>query len=134
MDCPRQNRTENESGDTLVEVSIRLLGIVHQDEEKLTPFCAIVWSGPPSLPSSTQVFVAGDWKEQLTAEDADYVAGILSDCKHLLRTSPSTLVDLTRQLSVGPIRTMDEVSMNLESAVNFIQQQLRHPSRLWAEC
>ena len=116
---------ESEPRNLLGNLSFLVLGLAQKEDDEPFTFCVITWYGPASLPSGVRMFVSRDWQLSMSSEDSAYVADLLADWKRLLGTQPATLLNLTRELSVGPVRTMHEATMIWESATNFIKQRLK---------
>ncbi len=115
-------RTQVESqADT---VSLLLLGFVRQDGDEPTAFCAVTWSGPRDLPSDTRIFLKQEWQSLLPKEILPYFVKLSNDWKQLVQTRPASLLSMLRELSVGPLRTMEQATMRKDKAVQFIKEQL----------
>lgn len=101
-----------------------LIGFVRESDENGTLFCAVTWKGRTASPSNVQILLTPDWMKILPNDTSGYVNDLLKDWANLLPTEPETIIVMVADLSVGPIRTMDQGMMHEERVSILIRQKL----------
>jgi hypothetical protein len=105
-------------------MSFTLMGYAREGEEEPTAFCAATWSGSISLPSEARIFISRGWQTLLPSEIVPYFSDLLDDWKQMVQTQPEIILSMIGELSVGPIRTMEQGTMHKDRVANLIQQRL----------
>jgi hypothetical protein len=101
-----------------------LLGFVRENEEPPIPFCAVTWKASVAAPQDVRILLTSDWMKVLPADVFTYFNELLKDWERLLQTQPETVLAMVADLSVGPIRTVDQGTMHEERVSILIQQKL----------
>ena len=105
-------------------MSYILIGFVRQGEEEPTAFCAASWSGSTSMPSAARLFVNRGWQTLLPPEIVPYFTDLLDDWKQMIQTQPEIVLSMIGDLSVGPIRTLEQGTMHKDRVSQVIHQRL----------
>ncbi|MGA2909879.1 MAG: hypothetical protein ABSE36_19440 [Terracidiphilus sp.] len=101
-----------------------LLGLARENDEPPTPFCAITWKGLTAAPRDVRVLLTSNWTRALAGDTFTYFNELLEDWGKMLQTQPETVLAMVADLSSGPIRTVDQGTMNEARVSLLIQQKL----------
>ena len=105
-------------------ISMVLLGFVESERDRPFSLCAAAWAGEPTEPAGLQMFVIRDWKTRLPREMHSYFSELLEDWKDLIRTRPAILLALIREISVGPICTLEEMRLRKADVSEILQLRI----------
>ena len=105
-------------------VSFILLGFAPREDEAPGALCAATWCGPASVPTDFRITVRCDWQRLLPIEASKYFSELLDDWKQRAETEPGAILSQISELSVGPIRTMDEGAVYKDKIARLMHQRL----------
>jgi hypothetical protein len=105
-------------------LSFVLLGFVGQTEVEPIAFLAATWSGSASFPSDTQLLINRGWQTMLPLEIIPYFTELLEDWKQMIQTRPALVLSMIGELSVGPIRTIEQGTIHKDRIAQFISRRL----------
>ena len=117
-----QLRTQAERHSELM--SFVMIGFVREEDGDPTAFCAFTWSGSTSSPTEVRILLKGDWQRLLPIDVAPYFQDLLDDWKRTVQTQPEMVLAMIAELSVGPIRTMEQGTMHRDRVALVIQERL----------
>ena len=103
-------------------ISYILIGFAQKDEP--SALCAITWSGSTSLPTDIRILVKREWQRLLPPESARYFADLLNDWKQRVQTEPGVVLAMIGELSVGPIRTMEQGTIHKDGVAQLMNKRL----------
>lgn len=105
-------------------VSIILLGFVQEENEQPNAFCAVSWAGSKGQPSEVRILLKSGWQSLLPASILPYFIDLSEDWKQWVLTQPARILSLISELSVGPLRTMQETTMRKSEVAELITEKL----------
>jgi hypothetical protein len=101
-----------------------VLGFAAADDDELCAFCAVIWSGPKEQPSEIKVLLKAGWRSLLPDWIRDYFIELSMEWKQLLENQPATLLSMISELSVGPLRTMQERRVRENTVTDLVRESL----------
>lgn len=101
-----------------------MIGFLIKGQFEPTAICAFTWAGTASNPAGVRLFLKIDWQQPLPADLASYFEDLQEDWKMTMQTQPDVVPAMTRELSVGPIRLMEQVSMLRDLVGLFLEERL----------
>ena len=114
-------REANSQSDTL---SMILLGFAATETGEASALCAVTWSGSREQPSDLRILVKHGWQSALPEWVLQYFTDLLSDWRRLVQSQPSMVLSLINELSVGPLRVMQESKMGEEMVTALLREML----------
>lgn len=104
--------------------SFVLIGYARTDDDPPVPLCIVTWSGLPSVPANIRIFAKKHWRAILPPEMSRYFASLFDDWKQRARLEPELVPSILSELSVGPVRTIDEGTIPSDEISQFVSQRL----------
>lgn len=105
-------------------LSLIILGFVINDEDEPDAFCTATWSGPIEMPIDTRILLRIGWRSQIPDQILPYFLELSNEWRRLIQDQPATLLSLLKELSVGPIRTIEQTTLRSEKVMRYINERL----------
>jgi len=105
-------------------MSFIIIGFARGQEDEPSEFCAFTWSGSSNAPAETRILLKRDWEKLLPADIAKYFKALLDDWIQLVQTQPEIVLAMIAELSVGPVRTMEQGTMHKDRLALLLQERL----------
>ena len=109
--------------------SLIVLGFVEHEHAEPQAFCAVAWSGALIDAAEPHFFLRCGWEMLLPKETLFYFSALLDDWKELLQTKPDLILASIRELSVGPIRTVEERMLERGELMEFLRNRIGEVNR-----
>lgn len=113
-----------QSADHSETVSFIFLGFAPREDDALGALCAVTWFGPASVPTDVRITVKRDWQRLLPIDASKYFSELLDDWKQRAETESGAILSQIGELSVGPIRTMDQGAVHKDRIAHLLYQRL----------
>jgi hypothetical protein len=104
----------------MFEASYIILGVVGERDNRTVPFCALSWCGAPNAQHGLRLSVAKGWKQSAPERSVAYLSDLLEDIEGRLQNDPECLIAAVKDLSVGPIRTVETGTTQMESVQDLV--------------
>lgn len=100
------------------------VGFVRNETDAPTPICALTWSGSSELPEDMRIQFKREWRSLLPSDLLAYFSDLLADWMQRIRSDPAMLLAGIRELSVGPVRAMDETTVRSSELTRLLDDRL----------
>ncbi|HTV54925.1 MAG TPA: hypothetical protein VMI06_08400 [Terriglobia bacterium] len=104
--------------------SVTLLGFAEDEQAEPAAFCAVTWPGAQTEVSGLQIFLRIGWETLLSDNTLSYFSDLLNDWKELMRTHPELVPAMIREISVGPIRTLEEATLAQDKVAEVLKRRM----------
>lgn len=104
--------------------SFILLGFAPNENDSAGLLCAVTWVGSATAPTNVQIFAKRHWQKLLPPEAACYFASLLNDWRQRIQFEPHIILAALAELSVGPIRTVDQGVFQKNEIAQLVSQKL----------
>lgn len=105
-------------------VSFVLVGLISPDRDEPVPACAVIWTGTADFPTEMQIRVRAGWNRAVPLETVRYFNDLLEEWKKMTQSKPDTVLAMLAELSVGPVRAMQQGTIQKDRAAVLIEQVL----------
>ena len=106
-------------------ISFIMIGFVREDEnDEPKAFCVFTWSGSANAPTEVRIHLKSDWQRVLPINIAPYFKDLLDDWTQTVQTQPEMVLAMLAELSVGPLRTMEQGTMHRDRVALLVQDRL----------
>ncbi|HKF46364.1 MAG TPA: hypothetical protein VKB38_03335 [Terracidiphilus sp.] len=105
-------------------VSFVLVGLISPDRDEAAPACAVIWTGSADFPKEMQIRVRAGWNRAVPLEAVRYFNDMLDEWKRMSQSQPDTVLAMLSELSAGPVRAIQQGTMQKDRAVVLIEQVL----------
>lgn len=93
---------------TVTKTSYIVLGFAAEQNGPVHPLCVLSWLGDAVPSFGLTLHLSKNWQENIPDHFASYVAQLIEDWWQLSVEDPNALIQMLGELSVGPIRTLEE--------------------------
>ena len=104
--------------------SLQLVGLLCNPSDAPTPICALTWHGSKELPTDGRIYIRRDWRSLLNEDVGGYFSDLLADWRQRIKNEPSALIPSVAELSVGPVRILEEATVRTEQLSRLLSGRL----------
>lgn len=105
-------------------IDLLIVGSVCNEADEPSPICVFSWHGSMELPLDARIHVKRGWRSLLSEEVALYFSDLLADWKQRINNDPSALIAAIGELSVGPVRMLEETTVRKGQLAHLLSGRL----------